>query len=190
MNFKTLVFAVLASLLVVVNALAQSEIKAGRAINLSINGVPSEDKARFDGTYPVSDSGMINLPYIGMIRAAGLKSDQLSQVIQGAYKSRQIYTNPTVQVLVNSSDTLVEEVVHVGGQVTRTGPVKFMQGLTLYQAVQAAGGVTPFGQLKRVKLYRAGKMKTYDLTQGQFMAVPVEPGDTIEVPQKGVIPGT
>ena len=189
MNVKTLLFAALASLLMVLNALGQSEIKAGRAIQLSINGVPSEDKARFDGPYPVSDTGMINLPYIGLMRAAGLKSDQLARSIQSAYVSRQIYTNPTVNVLVNSSDTLVEELVTVGGQVTRPGPVKYMQGLTLYQAVQAGGGATPFGSMKRVKLYRAGKMKEYNLTQGQFMAVPLQPGDTIEVPQKTITGG-
>lgn len=189
MNLKTFLFAVFAACLVALNAYAQSEIKAGRAINLSINGVPSEDKARFDGTYPVSESGMINLPYIGMIRAAGLKSDQLSRVIQSTYQSKKIYTNPTVQVLISSADTLVEEVVHVGGQVSRPGPVKYMQGLTVYQAVMAGGGPTPFGSMKRVKLYRTGKMRQFDLTQGQFMSVPLEPGDTIEVPQKTITGG-
>ncbi|MBN8457060.1 MAG: SLBB domain-containing protein [Verrucomicrobia bacterium] len=190
MNPKTLFFAFLCSFLFVVKGHAQDEIKAGRAINLTINGVPVEDKTRFDGVYPVSESGMINLPYIGLMRAAGLKSDQLARSIQGEYQRRQIYTNPTVQVLKSSADTLVEEVVHVGGQVGRPGPVKYMQGLTLYQAVQAAGGATPFGQMKRVKLYSGGKMRQFDLTQGQFMAIPLKPGDTIEVPQKGVLPGT
>ena len=190
MNLKTIIFALLSSLLFVLNAYAQDEIKAGRAINLTISGVPSEDKSRFDGTYPVSESGMINLMHIGMMRAAGLRSDQLARNIESAYKSRQIFTNPTVQVLKSSADTLVEEVVTVGGQVTRPGPVKYMQGLTLYQAVQAAGGATPFGQMKRVKLYSGGKMRQFDLTQGQFMTVPIKPGDTIEVPQKGPWPGT
>ena len=189
MNFKTLFFAAVAAFLVVANVWAQSEIKAGRAITLTINGVPSEDKARFDGVYPVSESGMVNLPYIGMVRAAGLKSDQLSRNIQSAYQNKQIYTNPTVQVLTSSADTLVEEVVHVGGQVSRPGPVKYMQGLTVYQAVMAGGGPTPFGSMKRVKLYRAGKMRQYDLTQGQSMSVPLQSGDTIEVPQKNVFGG-
>jgi len=186
MNLKTFVAAILALWCALLHVSAQAEIKAGRAISLTINGVPSDDKARFDGTYPVSEAGMINLPYIGMIRAAGLKSDQLSRNIQSLYQSQKIYSNPTVNVLVSTADTLVEETVHVGGQVTRTGAVKFAQGLTLYQAVMQAGGATPFGSLRRVKLYRAGKMKQFDLTQGQTMTVPVEPGDTIEVPQKDI----
>ena len=56
--------------------------------------------------------------------------------------------------------------------------------LTLYQAIQAAGGATEFGSMKRVKLFRGGKQKQYDLTQAQFMQIPLEPNDTIEVPQK------
>jgi hypothetical protein len=38
----------------------------------------------------------------------------------------------------------------------------------------------------RVKLYRAGKMREYDLTQGQSMSVELLPNDTIEVPQKNI----
>jgi capsular exopolysaccharide synthesis family protein len=48
----------------------------------------------------------------------------------------------------------------------------------------AAGGATPFGTMKRVKLLRAGKQRQYDLTQLQNMQHPLDPGDTIEVPQK------
>jgi polysaccharide export outer membrane protein len=188
MNIKFFIAAILALWCAGLNvsAQAQGEIRAGRAIHLSINGVPSEDKARFDGDYPVSDSGTVNLPYIGPIRAAGLKAEQLARSIQQTYQSEKIYTNPTVNVMVSTADTLLEEIVHVGGQVTRTGAVKFVQGLTLYQAVMQAGGATPFGSLRRVKVWSNGKMKQFDLTQGNSMAVPVKPGDTIEVPQKDI----
>jgi hypothetical protein len=43
--------------------------------------------------------------------------------------------------------------------------------------------------MKRVKLIRAGKQRLYDLTQLQNMQIPLEPDDTIEVPQKGVLGG-
>ncbi|MEK6232657.1 MAG: hypothetical protein N2A42_12480, partial [Luteolibacter sp.] len=58
------------------------------------------------------------------------------------------------------------------------------KNLTIYQAVQAAGGATEFGSLKRVKLYRNGKTQTFDLSNPQFMRVPLQPNDTLEVPQK------
>lgn len=56
--------------------------------------------------------------------------------------------------------------------------------LTLYQAIQAAGGATEFGSMKRVKLFRKGQQKQYNLTKAQFMHIPLQPEDTIEVPQK------
>ena len=75
--------------------------------------------------------------------------------------------------------------VHIGGQVGRTGPVKFQRGLTLWQAIQTAGGPTPFGTIKRVKITRAGKQRQYDLTgSSRTCNIPLEPNDTIEVPQK------
>jgi protein involved in polysaccharide export with SLBB domain len=78
-------------------------------------------------------------------------------------------------------------VVHVGGQVQRPGPLQLQTKLTLYQAIQAAGGATPFGSLKRVKLYRAGACTTFDLTTANGMSVAALPNDTLEVPQKMIL---
>ncbi|MCX6874226.1 MAG: polysaccharide biosynthesis/export family protein [Verrucomicrobia bacterium] len=186
MNFNAIIFGSMASLLLAITGFAQTKIMPGRAITITISGVPAEEKTRIDGTYPVSESGNINIAHIGEVRAAGLRADELSKVLQSTYKSRQIYTNPIIQVLSSSMDTLDEQLVHIGGQVRRTGPTKFIKGLTLYQAIQAAGGPTEFGYMKRVKLFRNGKQRQYDLSKEQFMSVPLEPNDTIEVPQKGV----
>ena len=37
-----------------------------------------------------------------------------------------------------------------------------------------------------MKLYRNGKTLTYDLTNSEFMRVPLEPDDIIEVPEKNI----
>lgn len=186
-SLKTLVFGTFATLLLSAAGFADTLVKSGKAITLFISGVPAQEKTLVDGTYPVSDTGMINLPHIGMIRAAGLKADELSRVIQSTYQTRKIYTNPTVQVLSSSQDTLDKQMVVVGGQVANPGPVEYTQGLTLYQAVQAAKGASAFGSMYRVKLYRGKNMTEYDLTKGQSMTVQVMPGDTIEVPQKNLL---
>jgi protein involved in polysaccharide export with SLBB domain len=162
-----------------------SQIEAGTSVQISIMGVPSEEKGRIDGLYPVSESGTVNLPFINNVRAAGLRPENLAVVIQNAYKSAEIYNNPTIQVISTSAGSRVaEQMVTVGGQVRRTGPIAFNKDLTIYQAVQAAGGASEFGSLKRVKLYRNGKVLSYDLTNAQFMQVPLQPNDTLEVPQK------
>lgn len=191
MNLKSLITVVFSLFLMAHSAFSQAEIKAGKAIQITIQGVAAEEKARIDGMYPVGSNGTINMPYLDgqAIRAAGLRPEQLAASIQSAYKRAQIYRNPTIQVFASSADVLDEQQVHVGGRVRNPGPAKFTDGLTLWQAVQAAGGATEFGSMKRVKLFRGGQQRQYDLTQAQFMQIPLRPGDTVEVPQKTITGG-
>jgi polysaccharide export outer membrane protein len=163
------------------------QIESGKAIQITISGVPPEEKGRVDGIYPVSDAGHINMPFIGTVRAADLRNEDLAASLQARYRSLGIYTNPTIQVISKTGDSIDEQMVHLGGHVRGPGPKPFRKGLTLYQAVQAAGGATEFGSMKRVKLFRNGRQTLYDLTKAQFMNVPVMPNDTIEVPQKNML---
>ena len=176
--------------LVAIAAPVLAQIESGKSIQITISGVPNEEKGKIDSIYPVSESGTVNLPFIGRIQASGKSPESLATAIQNAYKNAEIYNNPTIQVISTAvGGSVDQEMVHVGGQVRRTGPVNFQKNLNIYQAVQAAGGATEFGSLKRVKLYRGGKTMTYDLTNAQFKRVPLQPDDTIEVPQKNIFGG-
>ncbi len=185
MNPQKLITLIALSLSCCLASLGQ--IESGKAIQITISGVPPEEKGRVDGIYPVSDAGYINMPFIGTVRAADLRNEDLAASLQARYKSLGIYTNPTIQVISKTGDSIDEQMVHLGGQVRGPGPKPFRKGLTLYQAVQAAGGATEFGSMKRVKLFRNGRQTLYDLTKAQFMNVPVLPNDTIEVPQKNML---
>jgi protein involved in polysaccharide export with SLBB domain len=183
MNSKSIIGLLLVLLCFALPAFSQ--IQPGQGIQISVLGVPAEEKGRIDNTYPVGDNGTINLPFIGPVRAAGMKPEALAAALEARYRSAGIYRNPTFQVVANTlGGSIDDQVIHVGGQVRSPGPKKYNRGLTLYQAVQAAGGATEFGHMKRVKLLRGGKQRQYDLTQLQFMQIPLEPNDTIEVPQK------
>lgn len=161
------------------------QIQIGKSITITVSGIPTEEKGRIDGPYPVADTGMINMPFIGEVRAAGLKPEVLAKALEARYRGAQIYRNPTFQVVADIEGSgLDEAVVHVAGQVGRNGPVKFNRGMTLFQAIAAAGGPTAFGTMQRVKVLRAGQQRQYDLTVLQNMQLPLEPNDTIEVPQK------
>lgn len=183
MTLKKILAAFICFVFVLSPAIAQ--IESGTSVSITIMGVPSSEKGSIDGMYPVSQNGTINMPYIGAVRAAGLQPETLAASIQSRYKAAEIYVSPTIQVIDTQGNAGVKaQMIHVGGQVRRTGPVNWQKNLTIYQAVQSAGGATEFGSLKRVKLYRNGKTQTFDLTNPQFMRVPLEPNDTIEVPQK------
>lgn len=165
---------------------AQSTIQAGRAIEIRIQGVPSEEMNRVNNVYPVSEQGTIRMPFIGTVSVAGLSPNGLANKIEQTYRAQQIYTNPTIQVLATSDDTVVEYIVVVGGQVRRPGPVKYYRGMTLFQAVQAAGGATEFGAMNRVNLIRDAKLRQYDLKDLKAKGTMVEPNDTVEVPEKNI----
>ena len=183
MNLRNLFLGLLLSIFV--TSIGSAQILAGKSINITISNVPDQDKVTVTGTYPVSETGAINVPFLGSVRAAGLRDAELASILQSRYISAGIYRNPTIQVFSNATiGKPGEEIVTVGGQVRKTGPVPWVKELTLWQAIQAAGGPTEFGSMKRVILFRNGKQKSYDVTQAQFKAIPLERNDTIEIPQK------
>jgi polysaccharide export outer membrane protein len=167
-------------------ASAQSTIRPGRAIEIRIQGVPPEEMQRVNNTYPVSEGGFIRMPFIGAVKAGGMSGNALAQSIEARYKSAQIYTNPTIQVITSGEDSVEELVVTIGGFVRAPGPKPYYRGLTLYSAVQAAGGATEFGSMFRVKLIRDGRLREVDLMKTNNKTILVEPNDTVEVPQKNI----
>jgi protein involved in polysaccharide export with SLBB domain len=177
----------LKTLLVLVLACTPSfgQILTGKSVMITISGVPAEEKGRIDGPYRVADNGTINMPFIGQVSAAGLKPETLAAALEARYRGAQIYRQPTFQVVADREGAEIDEtVVVLGGQIGRPGPVKYQRGLTLWQAIQTAGGPTPFGTIQRVKVTREGRQRQYDLTEIQNMNIPLEPNDAIEVPQK------
>ena len=77
--------------------------------------------------------------------------------------------------------------VTVGGQVARPGMMEYKVKTTIFAVIFAAGGETEFGTLKRVKVYRGGKLLQFDLTNEKVKNEELaEPGDIIEVPQKNI----
>ena len=163
-----------------------AQIQAGKSIKVTISGVPDRDRAEITGLYPVAETATINMPHIGEIRAAGMGTAQLQVALQEHYKQKGIFTNPTIQVIDTTIvDGVSHETVMVGGHVKNSGPVPFAAQLTLWGAVQAAGGATEFGSMHRVKLLREGKIRTLDATRAEIMQIPLQRDDSIEVPQKG-----
>lgn len=180
MNWKKFLTPLLALACLVSPALSQ--IEAGQDVRIRITGIPAAMKHKIDADYPVSDKGTVNLPFIGKIQAAGLQPDELARAIEDAYKEADIFANPKIEVIASPAHGPRLRVVHVGGQVRKPGPRQFEEGMTVFQAVQAAGGATEFGAMNRVILYRDGKGQNIDLTKPENKGVLTELDDTIEVP--------
>ncbi|MES2981462.1 MAG: polysaccharide biosynthesis/export family protein [Verrucomicrobiota bacterium] len=186
MKSKTLPLAALASVFLISPLFSQ--IEAEQSVIIKIMGVAPEEKVKIDETYPVSKHGKLSLPYIGEIQAAGLDSDQLAKSIQKAYRDGDIFKEAIIQVFSNQTQIdPVAQKVHIGGKVQKPGPTDFTKGLTVYQAVQAAGGASEFGAMNRVILWRNGKQQKIDLKTEEGKGVVAMPNDTIEVPDKTIL---
>lgn len=169
-------------------AASAQEISSRTTLNIAIKGVPATEQQRISGQYVVDGSGFVYLPLLkGGIKASGLSSSSLARKIEDAYRSAEMYENPRITVISTKDEASSEidrQIVSIGGFVKSPGPKPYMRGMTLFQAVSAAGGETAFGSIKRVELHRNGKKYVYNLQTAAHMRVKVYPGDSINVPQK------
>jgi polysaccharide export outer membrane protein len=162
----------------------------GDRISLTIGGVPPEEVPQISKVYTVSDSGTINLLHIQEVRAAGLKPSALQRAIESAYKSQEIYTNPTVTVSIDSIAGDTGRQVYVSG-VVQPGPKPFKPGITAYQVIMSGGGPTPYASLKKTRIVRTnsdGSRKTIAADLSKYSSnpsvdVPLQPEDQVIVPE-------
>ncbi len=156
--------------------------RTGDTLELRIGGVPAEEVGVVTGTYTIDGEGYINLPHIGKVRAAGLGQADLQRSIEGAYKSGEIYTNPSITVTVPTTLRFV----NVSGDVRQPRRVEYTADLTVLGAISAAGGFTDYADQRKVRLLRAGKVQIVDVKavrSNPAMDIRLLPGDQIEVPQ-------
>ena len=148
-------------------ALAQETVlKSGESIEIRISGVPSDEVMLVSNKYGISDGGTIKLPYLKItIKAAGLKPSALARKIESAYRSAQIYTQPTIQVAADLNTTATARFLSVMGEVKAPSRLTWTSGMTIFDAVAQCGGFTDFAD-KKVKLTRNGKVTYHDLRRG------------------------
>ena len=73
----------------------------------------------------------------------------------------------------------------IGGRVRNSGPIAFRPGMTLLQAIQAAGDLDQFGTKKRIFLTRGKQAWKLDLRKKEAQQFKLKAEDTIVVDQKG-----
>ncbi|MFZ4763858.1 MAG: polysaccharide biosynthesis/export family protein, partial [Roseimicrobium sp.] len=118
---------------------AEAALRSGDSIIVKISGVPAEEIAVVSTSYDISDNGTINLPYIGEVRASGLRPSALQKSIEQAYRSAEVFTHPTIQVTANRD--AATQVVYVSGEVKTPGRIVVTPGMTIHGAIVAAGDV-------------------------------------------------
>ena len=137
-------------------------------------------------TVPVRPDGVISLPMLGELRAAGKTTKELEAEIQD--KLRAFIQEPRVTVIVREVNSAR---VYVTGEVTRPGAFPLRGRLSVLQAIALAGGFSDFAHRGAIVVLRGNNQRE---------AIPVDydelinpdseerldfflvPGDTVVVP--------
>ncbi len=97
----------------------------------------------------VRPDGKISLQLIGDVQASGLTPAGLSAALAQRYAGE--LAMPKINVIVRQ---LGGNRIYVGGEVGKQGALPLSTGLTLFQAIQEAGGFTPTAHRAQVVLIR------------------------------------
>ena len=163
-----------------VSGFSQAALRPGDTVEIRISGVPADEQSQFNGHLTIDSRGMLNIPYIGEVRAAGFKPAEVASRIENNLKVAQIYTNPTIS-LQPPVGTLS---VNVNGAVKMPQRVPYTPDMTLTIAINAAGGLNDFASPKGIRLTRDGKSTEWDLRairRRPSTDPKLQPGDIIEV---------
>lgn len=141
---------------------------------------------------PIRPDGMISVPIIGDVRAAGNSPETLSENIEEELSS--FIREPQVSVIVTSmGSNEFRDRVRVTGAVGQSISVPYRDGMTVLDMLLSAGGANEFAALNNSRLYRP--------FNGEVVAIPVRlddiltkgdvktnykmrPGDILAVPER------
>jgi polysaccharide export outer membrane protein len=139
----------------------------------------------------VRPDGMISLPLLNDVHAAGLTPDRLRDIITET--ATKYVEDPTVTVIVK---TINSRKVFITGQIGKPGAYPLMGGMTISQLIALAGGLGEYADREHITVVRGSQrrpdgspwsytvnytdlLKRVRLTQNNLE---LKPGDTILVP--------
>ncbi len=163
-------------------------IRPGDRINMIVYGEPN-----LSGAYVVSPSGLLSLPLIGTIKAAGRARAELEKEITNRY-SKGFLQEPQITIVdvcvpvptagVTTAVTLCAEFrpFYVMGEAEHPGQYPYYSGLNVLTAITTAGGLTYRASRTTVLIQHDGEdvWKEYPIVAD----VAVFPGDLIRIPER------
>jgi polysaccharide export outer membrane protein len=157
------------------------EMKVGDPVTVKITvnlrqGAPVDDV--------IDDEGNISLPIIGEFKIIGMTTADAERAIRQAYIEQKVYSNCTVSVLCRAAQAAAEASYSITGAIHKRGRYPLKSGMTLWQALIAAGDVSDFAGDK-ITITRGGIKKSFSyrrIKNGRIQDPVLYNGDIIEVP--------
>ncbi len=140
----------------------------------------------FSSTVPVRPDGMVSLPLLGDVQAAGKTPTQLAADL--TTKLQKYIEQPRVTVVVTAINS---RRIFILGEVNRPGAIAMSADMTVLQAISAAGGPTAYANTKKISILRneQGKQQKFLFNYKEVIKganpeqnIQLKPGDTIVVP--------
>jgi polysaccharide biosynthesis/export protein len=138
-------------------------------------------------TVPVRPDGMISLPLVGEVKAAGYTPVQLQGIISESMK--KLLSDPQVTVIV---EKVASSSFNIVGEVNRPGTYPLTHRITVLDAIAQASGFKDFAKSKKVYVLRTmanGKEERIPFNYKDVISgknpqqnIDLQPGDTIVVP--------
>jgi polysaccharide export outer membrane protein len=134
----------------------------------------------------VRPDGMISVPLVNEVTAAGLTPDQLRERIMT--EARRYTQDPTVTVVVKQINS---RRVFITGEVAKPGPYPLTGPISVVQLIALAGGLQDFADSEHIRIMRKenGKPVSYKFNYKSVMKgkdlqtnIDLKPGDTLVVP--------
>lgn len=139
----------------------------------------------------VRSDGMISLQLVDDVQASGLTPSQLDAELTKRYTGE--LADPQISVIVKTPGG---ERVYVAGEVGKQGVLPLVGGMTLYQALQDAGGFTETAHRKQVLLIRKGAdgipvgkvidVRPVEDGENPALDLPLRPLDIVFVPRSKI----
>ena len=133
------------------------------------------NEPNLSGDFQVASTGIISMPLIGDVRAAGYTTIQVQNEII-AKLANGYMKSPHVSIEVSSYRPFF-----ILGEVMKPGSYTYVNGMTVVNAVALAGGYTYRADKDGIKLKHGGLNGTEETAQE---GTQVFPGDVVTVPER------
>jgi polysaccharide export outer membrane protein len=126
------------------------------------------------GTFDVDGNGFVSLPLVGQVKVAGLSATEVERAITAKFADGYLKA-PRVSVEVTQYRPF-----YILGEVNRPGSYPYVDGMSVQNAVAAAGGYT--GKAIESGVYVRHEGQTKDVYLDTDSPAQIYPGDVVRVP--------
>jgi len=135
------------------------------------------DEPSYSGSFTVDGLGMINMNLVNQVEVKNLTASEVEALVEAKYRDAKILKNPRASVAMVKGRPY-----YILGEINKAGEYPFTSGLTVMNAIAAAGDFTYRADKREVMITGAsdGVERKVVLTP----TTPIHPGDRIRVKER------